>query len=68
MKYKKYSNICVSKSRKAKRSHYENLDPKDFTDNKKCLATVKPLFSNKVKSTEYINSENNGKVISKVKK
>ena len=56
--------MCVSITRKAKRSYYENLDLKDITDNKKFWATVKPLFSNKIKSTEYITLEENGKIIS----
>ena len=39
------------------------MDLKDITDNKKFWATVKPLFSNKIKSTEYILLEENGKII-----
>ena len=64
MKYNKQRNLCVSITRKAKRSYYENLDLKDITDSKKFSATVKPLFSNKIKSTEYITLEENGKFIS----
>ena len=62
MKYNKQRNLCVSIIRKAK-SYYENLDPKDITDSKKFWATVKPFFSNKIKSTEYITLEENGKII-----
>ena len=64
LKYNKQRNLCVSITRKAKRSYYENLDLKEITDSKKFWATVKPLFSNKIKSTEYITLEENGKVIS----
>ena len=64
MKYSKQINLCVSITRKAKRSYYKNLDLKDITDSKKFWATVKPLFSNKIKSTEYITLEENGKNIS----
>ena len=32
-----------------------NITDKDITDNKKIGANVKQLFSNKIKSTEYIN-------------
>ena len=64
LKYNKQRNLCVSITRKAKRSYYENLDLKDITDSKKFWATVKPLFSNKIKSTEYITLEENGKIIS----
>ena len=64
MKYNKQRNLCVSITGKAKRSYYENLDLKDITDSKKFWATVKPLFSIKIKSTEYITLEENGKIIS----
>ena len=64
MKYNKQRNLCVSITRKAKRSYYENLHLKEITDSKKFWATVKPLFSNKIKSTEYITLEENGKIIS----
>ena len=64
LKYNKQRNLCVSITRKAKRSYYENLDLKEITDTKKFWATVKPLFSNKIKSTEYITLEENGKVTS----
>ena len=63
MKYNKQRNLGVSITRKAKRSYYEHLDLKDITDSKKFWATVKPLFSNKIKSTEYITLEENGKII-----
>ena len=52
VKYKKQRNICVSLSRKAKRNYYENLDLNNVCNNKRFWATVKPLFSNKIKSTE----------------
>ena len=64
MKYNKQRNLCVSITRKAKRSYYENLHLKEITDSKKFWATVTPLFSNKIKSTEYITLEENGKIIS----
>ena len=48
-KYNKQRNICVSLVKKAKQNYYENLDLKDINDNKKFWATVKPLFSNKIK-------------------
>ena len=55
--------MCISITAKTKRSRYENLDLKDITDCKKFWATVKPLFSNKIKSTEYITLEENGEII-----
>ena len=53
-KYNNQRNICVSLVKKAKRNYYENLDLKDINDNKKFWTTVKPLFSNKIKSAENI--------------
>ena len=64
MKYNKQKNLCVSTTRKAKRSYFENLDLKDIIDRNKFLATLKLLFSNKMESTEYITLEENGKNIS----
>ena len=64
MKYNKQRNLCVSITIKAKRSYYENLDLKDITNSKKFWAKVKSLFSSKIKSTEYITLEENGKIIS----
>ena len=67
MKFNKQRNLCVSITRQAKRSCYEILDPKDITDSKKFRATIKPLYSNKVKPTEYITLEENVKIISNYK-
>ena len=64
MKYDERKNLCVSITRKAKRSYFEDLDLKDTIDSKKFWATLKLLFSNKIKSTEYITLEENGKDIS----
>ena len=62
-KYNKQRNICVSLIKKAKRNYYENLDLKDINDNKKFWATVKPLFSNKIKSAENIYLDESGEII-----
>ena len=40
------------------------MDLKDITDSSKFWATIKPLFSNKTKSTECITLKENGKIIS----
>ena len=64
MKYNKQRSLCVSITRKAKWSYYENLDLKDITNSKKFWTTIKPLFKNKIKSTEYITLEKNGEIIS----
>ena len=62
-KNNKQRNICVSLIKKAKRNYYENLDLKDINDNKKFWATVKPFFSNKIKSAENIYLDESGEII-----
>ena len=52
--YKKQRNLCVSLLKKAKKDHFANLDIKSATDNKKFWQTVKPPFSNKVKTITVI--------------
>ena len=64
MKYNKQRNLCVSITRKVKRSYNKTLHLKDVIDSKKFWDIVKPLFSNKMKSTEYIALKKNGKIIS----
>ena len=61
--YNKQRNICVSILRKAKRSYFENLDIKNLSDNRKFWGTVKPLFSNKVRSNDYITFNENDLLI-----
>ena len=51
-KYNKQRSICVSLTRKAKRNYYGNVDLNNICNNKKFWATVKPLFSKKIKSAE----------------
>ena len=51
-KHNKKRNICVSLVKKAKRNYYEILDLKGINDNKSFCTTVKPLFSDKMKSAE----------------
>ena len=63
VKYNKRKNICVSLTRKAKRTYYESLDLSSIWDNKKFQATIKPLFSNKIKSAENIVLSENGVLI-----
>ena len=61
--YNKQRNICVSILRKAKRSCFENLDFKNLSDNRKFWGTVKPLFTNKVRSNDYITLDENDLLI-----
>ena len=52
--YKKQRNLRVSILRESKKCYFENLDTKNLTHDKKFWVTVKPLFSNKVRSNPYI--------------
>ena len=53
--YNKQRNYSVSLLRKTKTNYYANLDEKDLTDNKQFWRkTVKPLLSDKIKSSENI--------------
>ena len=61
--YNKQRNICVSILRKAERSYFENLDIKNLSDNRKFWGTVKPLYSNKVRSNDYITLNENDLLI-----
>ena len=46
--------MCVSYLRKTKKDHYANLNEKDVADNKQFWRIVKPVLSDKVKSSEKI--------------
>ena len=56
VKYNKQRNLCARITRKAERSYCRNLDPKNIADSK-FWAAVNPLFSNEIKSTDYITLE-----------
>ena len=61
--YNKQQNFCVSLLRKTKKDYYGHLNEKDVIDNKKFWKTVKPLFSDKVKSSEKITLVHEGKIV-----
>ena len=61
--YKKQKIVCASILCKSENCYYENLDTKNITDNKKSWSTVKPLFSNKVRSNTYITLNEDEKLI-----
>lgn len=50
--YNKQRNLWVSFLRKTKRNHCFDLNEKDDTDNKQFWCTVKPLLSDKIKSSD----------------
>ena len=59
----KQRNLCVSLLRKTKKDYYGHLNEKDVIDNKNFWKTVKPLFSDKVKSSEKITLVHEDKII-----
>ena len=61
--YIKQRNYCVSLLRKTKKDHYTNLDEKDVADNKQFWRTIKPLLSDKVKSSDKITLVEGGEII-----
>ena len=52
--YKKQRNYCVNLFKKEKNKFFENIDTTEITDNKRFWKTVKPLFSDKQKSSGKI--------------
>ena len=52
--YNKQRNYCLSLLGKTKTNYYANLNEKDLTDNKQFWRTLKPLLSDKIKSSEKI--------------
>ena len=49
--------------RKTKQNYYRNLNEKDVIDNTKFWETVKPLFSDKLKSSEKMTLVREDKII-----
>ena len=54
--FSKQRNLCVSLLRKSKKDYFSKPNKKQITDSKRFWKTVKPLLSNKVQSSERINS------------
>ena len=61
--YTQQRNKCVSLLRKTKTNYYGNLNEKDITDYKKFWKTVKPLLSDKSKSSDKIHLSENGELL-----
>ena len=61
--YKKQRNKCVSLLRKAKKHFYGNLNPSIICDNKEFWNTVKPLFSEKVTTSQNITLVENNVIV-----
>lgn len=51
-------------NKKSSKKLLQKFGSESITDSKKCRTTIKPLFSCKIRSTEYITLEENRKTIS----
>ena len=63
--YNRQRNFCLSLLRKEKREYFANLNEKVITDNRTFWHIVKPVLSDKIKSTENITLVNNKNITSK---
>ena len=58
--YKRQRNLCLNLLKQSKKRHFNSLNVKDVTENKKFWKTIKPFFRGKNKTTiNIILSENN---------
>ena len=62
--FRRQRNLCIKLFRTEKKRYYNNLDVRLITDNKKFWKTVKPLFSDKIKTQNKIVLVENDDVIS----
>ena len=53
---------CSNLYKRERKNHYDSLDMKNLTDNRKFWATVKPLFSNSTSTTSNISLVENEKL------
>ena len=63
-KYKQQRNKCVTLLRRTKLHYYKHLDTHDLTDNKKFWKAIKPIFTDKIQTSQTINLLEKGKIIS----
>ena len=52
--YKQQRNHCSNLLKEFKTSHFNNLNIKDVTENKRCWKTLKPFFTDKTNSNNII--------------
>ena len=62
-RYTKQRNLCVTLLRKIKREYFNNLNEKNFCENKNIWKVVKPVLSNKIISNETITIVEGDKII-----
>ena len=51
-------------NKKSSKKLLQKFGSERYYHSKKCRTTIKPLFSSKIRSTEYITLEETGKIIS----
>ena len=59
---------CMKLLQEAKVSYYNQVDTKNFSDNKTFWKTVKPVFSEKVKAPTAISLLGNNEIVADVSK
>ena len=62
-RYRQLRNKCVKLTKKVKTDYFKNINIQSIIDNKKIWKTVKPNFSNKIKTGNIILLDD-GKIIS----
>ena len=62
-KYRQQRNELVAMLRRTKLHYYKHLDTHDLTDNKKFWKTVKPIFTDKIQTSQFINLLEKGEII-----
>ena len=62
--YKKQNNFCSRLYKRERRKFYNNLDLKDFTDNKRFWTAIKPFLSEKGNLSKKINLKEGNTIIS----
>ena len=62
-KYKHQGNLCSNLLKQPKKRHFNSLNVKDVTDNKKFWKTIKPFFTDKNKTTNNIILTGNNQTV-----
>ena len=65
--YKKRRNFCVMLLRRTKKDYFQNLNVKDFSDNKKFWKIIKPHLSNKGLNSNKMLVKEKDKLVSNEK-
>ena len=52
--YKQQRNICLNLLKESKTHHFDNLNVKDLTENKRFWKTIKPFFTDETRNSNNI--------------